>query len=58
MKAAAHALAENPSWARMPKEWQRVALWAYRYVEEPVPTRNDIAKALISGANVRGRQGA
>ena len=48
MKAAVEALRENPSCSRQSPAWLRVACWAYRYCEEPVPTRNDIAKALIA----------
>jgi hypothetical protein len=47
MKAAVQAIRENPSWAKQPPHWMRVALWAHRYTEE-VPSRNDIAKALVS----------
>ena len=47
MKAAVEAICENPSWARQSKAWFAVSLWAFRYTEE-VPTRDDIAKALIS----------
>jgi hypothetical protein len=47
-RAASVALAENPSWSRQSKAWLKVALWSFRYVDEPVPTRNDIAQALIS----------
>jgi hypothetical protein len=49
VKAAARALAENPSWARRSKEWVRVALWAYRYSED-TPSHSNIAKALASKA--------
>jgi len=51
MKAAVEAIRENPSWARQSKEWLKVVLWAFRYVEEPVPDRNDIARALVSCGN-------
>jgi hypothetical protein len=54
MKAAAQALAENPSWSKMPKPWLQTALWAFRYVDEPVPTRNDIAQALVASASAAG----
>jgi hypothetical protein len=47
VKAAVEAICENPSWARQSKAWFAVALWAFRYTEE-VPTRDDIAKVLIS----------
>jgi len=47
VKAAAQALRDNPSWARMPRSWFVVALWAYRYSEE-VPDRHAVAKALVS----------
>jgi hypothetical protein len=47
MKAAAQALRDNPSWARQPPAWFKVALWAFRYSEE-VPDRNDIARALVA----------
>jgi hypothetical protein len=46
-KAAVEALRENPTWARQPAHWMRVALWAFRYSED-VPSRNDIARALVS----------
>jgi hypothetical protein len=55
VKAAVAALRENPSWARQPKEWLKVALWDFRYTEE-VPTRDDIAKALISARAWAARQ--
>jgi hypothetical protein len=51
-KAAVEAIRENPSWARQSREWMKVALWAWRYVED-VPTRDDIAKALVSTQNAR-----
>jgi hypothetical protein len=47
-KAATTALAENPFWARMPSHWLKCALWAYRYTDKPVPTRDDVAAALIA----------
>ena len=47
MKAAVEAIRENPSWARMPLAWMKVALWSFRYTED-VPSRDDIAKALIA----------
>jgi hypothetical protein len=52
VKAAARAIAENPGWSRKPKAWLKVALWAYRY-SEVVPSRGDIAKALISDQHER-----
>lgn len=48
MKAAARAIRENPGWARQSTVWLKVACWAFRYTEEPVPTRDDIARALVS----------
>jgi hypothetical protein len=47
-KAAVDAIRENPSWARMPEPWFRTALWAFGYTNEPVPSRQDIARALIA----------
>jgi len=47
VKAAVRALADNPSWAAMPRAWFVVALWAYRYTEE-APDRTDIAQALTA----------
>jgi hypothetical protein len=47
-KAAVEALRENPSWARMPEPWFRTALWAFGYVQEPIPTKQDVARALIA----------
>ncbi len=49
MKAAVQALRENPSWARMPRAWVRVACWAFFYTED-VPGRNEIAKALVASS--------
>jgi hypothetical protein len=54
VKAAVEALRENPGWARQSKEWLKVALWGFRYTEE-VPTRDDIAKALISAQASRAK---
>jgi hypothetical protein len=48
MKPAVEAIRETPSWARQSSVWLKVALWAYRYCDDPVPPRDDIAKALIS----------
>ena len=58
-KALSRALAENPAWARMSKGWLKTALWAYRYVEEPTPTRDDVAKALAAAqySPTRARDG-
>jgi hypothetical protein len=52
VKDAARALADNPSWARQPKEWFSVALWAFGYTAQ-VPDRHAVAKALVSS----GRRG-
>jgi hypothetical protein len=57
VKAAVEAIRENPSWARQSKEWLKVAAWAFRYSEE-VPTRNDIARALISAQHGRPKESA
>jgi hypothetical protein len=48
MKGAVEAIRENPSWARMPPVWMKVALWSFGYTSDPVPTRQDIARALIT----------
>jgi hypothetical protein len=45
MKAAARAIAENPSWSGKSRDWLAVALWAFRYTDR-VPDRNTIARAL------------
>ena len=42
----AQALREHPSWARQTRDWLRVACWAYGYVEDDVPDRETVAKAL------------
>lgn len=58
-KGMLEAIKENPSWSRQSKEWLRVAAWSFCYVDEPVPTRDDVAKALVSaqdGAPVRHYQ--
>jgi hypothetical protein len=54
--AAARALAENPSWARQSSVWLKVALWAFRYRDDPVPTRDDIAKALGTHQGLGGER--
>jgi len=55
MKAAAQALMENPSWSRQSLAWQRAAVWAFGYVEEPVPGRDDIRQALIAAQHTQAR---
>jgi hypothetical protein len=56
--AGARALAENPSWSKQNPAWLKTALWCFRYVDEPVPTRDDIARALISAQHGRPRESA
>jgi hypothetical protein len=57
VKAIVEAIRENPSWARESKEFLKTAAWAFRYSEE-VPTRNEIARALISAQHGRPRESA
>jgi hypothetical protein len=57
VKAAARALADNLSWNRQSKEFLKVALWAFRYIED-TPSCADVARALISAQHGRPKESA
>ena len=46
---------DEPRFASLPPVAQRVAAWAFRCVEEPVPTRDDIMRLVLAFYVIAGR---
>jgi hypothetical protein len=47
-KGIEQALRENPAWGSLPPHVLLVLAWSYRYVEDSVPTRSDVGRALVA----------
>lgn len=45
-KGVAQMLTDAPHLAAYPPHVQRVAAWSYRYIEDPVPDRDDIMRQV------------